>query len=148
MVENQEKEKKEINELCAELVYVADMAKSLLWKITDTYYSKYHSPPPKAEISKQDFLSDPAIQFLMTPGNTLPEGMNKHSKLFKNIAILLVNADFTRSEIKSISRKICANCPGHSPREIIGWTNHVRAIDRDWAFNRAEFESSLKEARK
>lgn len=150
-IENEkERRLKKLDEFMATFDFLIQTAGDMLHVITEEYYNKYHPKPVETrwQIGKQEVLNDPAIKYLLEAGHVLPDGMKKHSVLFKNLAILFHNAGFTEGEIRELAKKICLNCPGHHAGEIIAWLKHIRASGRAWEFNRREFESCLEEGRK
>jgi hypothetical protein len=61
----------------------------------------------------------------------IPESTNRHNKLFKNIAIWLVNNNFSERAVKKIDERIIANCPGKKSGEIVGWMDWAKQKKRE-----------------
>ena len=59
------------------------------------------------------------VDFLLT--HTIPSS-GRHTKLFKNIAIWMVNNGMDDKTMKKLDEEIIANCPGRRKGEIYQWT--------------------------
>lgn len=144
-LEERNKRLKRVDDLIAELAWTVENLRNVLYATVDEFYK--YTVPYNPKITKEDVLEDPAIKYLIEPGHTLPEGMGKHSGLFKNIAILFVQAGFNDEEMREMSRKIVANCPNHLPQEIMGWVKHILTHnERKWECNLHEVNKVLEKA--
>jgi hypothetical protein len=145
--EEKQRRLQKIDQLMGEFLYIVKCSRDLIWKLNEEYYNHYYPKPESIETTKQQVLNDPAIKYLLESGHVLPTGIKKHSKLFKNLAILFVQAGFTTYEIGEMSRKIVANCPGHKAGEIMSWVKHVQTNkNKKWEYNLHEVNQVFEEA--
>jgi len=61
----------------------------------------------------------------------IPGDCDRNTKLFKNLAVFMVNSGYSQEEIVTIDSKITANCEGRMPGEIERWSRWARQKPRE-----------------
>lgn len=118
---------------------IASLPSSIIRKAKETMAREY-SP---ARIVSSDFAAnDPLLKFVLT--HRIPDGLNRNSVLFKNLAIGLVQSGLSDAELRPIIKNIIANCPGKSEAELQGWVRWARQEPRE--YNKRELNAWIHKA--
>lgn len=129
--------------LLNELEILVSNVREISLQFVDYYYER----PENSPITKQSFLNDPFIKWLMEPNHILPEGLKRNNKIIKNVVIAMIQAGFAEAEFKDVAEKMCRNMPGKNISEFVGWKKRIlRDESRSWSINYNELHDSIDEA--
>lgn len=129
-----------INEYMGRLLFVVDAGQALLHDLVDTYYKNFNPPPT----TMKGFIGeDPVFNYVLN--HKIPDGLKRNAILFKNLAIALVQAELTDSDIREYAHRIVANCPGKHINEFMGWIKTIKRNPKEWRYNYAEMNKWIEE---